>query len=712
MSPVKLEGVANFSAMEREYDKVEAKNRQLRGALQMNAGESKKGALEAKKDLDTWKQGIVSLHGENTRLQQKIKAVGQTSKEASEKQKQGAREVAEKQREVAKVTDAVAQKHRVLAKAAKQAYAETRTPQEQYNARIKRLDTLLAKTTMTQQTYNRAVGQAKEKLDSAGGAGKKAFGASAIARIAQMAAGYLSVSTAIRVVIASIKDKEEQEQKALTANISLAGLQAQALTMLGAGSVAEVDAFVERVDVLAANVLPVGGKKEIYRSLAGTLSATKDIDLAFRATGLGAQLGKASPDEAQVIAKGMINLAQVTGETKDLMKNAGFLLAAVPHSLVQTLAGLSQYGTVAVKSGAFAGGTPKEGFALFGALSKAMIDSEGRRTKTAYISLAKSLNEFLPEKDITETKKGKEIVKTEATGLKTTRERLEMLWKDPEKRAEFQRDYVLKMEKGAIGGVISLIQGPQAAKLADAMVSRDYLAAIADLPDVQDAAPRAEAMLRALNRPVVQQLAGEERTRKSTVEQLRTETGTGQAMAKAANFSAKALDDVLAASGMGYVDRMLAVTVRYRGSLTSSNEEAYQRGIRQRMATLLYPDVDNQARASLGVPTVAPKTLARFAAQRTTDPERIKRAQILERDISGPGAQLSRGGGAFEDVDNLFSLITTTVEPGAGGSKDISAPTMESQLTESNRLLGMLVEGLVGPTPPPNRPRNLTTHSE
>ena len=75
MGTVILKGVGDFSAMAREYDKVEAKNRQLRGSLQMNAGVSKKAALSAKKDLQAWKQGVVDLHKENARLQQKIRAV-------------------------------------------------------------------------------------------------------------------------------------------------------------------------------------------------------------------------------------------------------------------------------------------------------------------------------------------------------------------------------------------------------------------------------------------------------------------------------------------------------------------------------------------------------------------------------------------------------------------------------------------------------------
>ncbi len=77
MGTVRLEGIGNFSAMAREYDKVEAKNRQLRGSLQMNAAESKKAAEAAVKPVAVELAAIRESHrgGELPGLWWKVKGV-------------------------------------------------------------------------------------------------------------------------------------------------------------------------------------------------------------------------------------------------------------------------------------------------------------------------------------------------------------------------------------------------------------------------------------------------------------------------------------------------------------------------------------------------------------------------------------------------------------------------------------------------------------
>ena len=702
MGTVRLEGIGNFSAMAREYDKVEAKNRQLRGSLQMNAAESKKAALTAKKDLGAWKQGVVSLHGENARLQQKIKQGIAVSGQAARKQI-------------------------ALAQAAKQVYLQTRTPQEQYNARIKRLDALLAKTTMTQRTYNRAVAQAKEQLQAAGGAGKKGFGPAMVSRLAAVAGGYMSIQGAIRSVIAAVKDKQEQDRKALAANINLAGPQAGASLMLPDMTAEQAAQFRERVNALAAEVKPVGGKQALYQFLAGTLSAGGSEERAFKAAKIGSQLGRTSAEEASAISTGVLDVATATGD-EDMQRNAGLLLAATQQARVVGVGPMGKFGARAAQAIKQQGDGISNAFALYAALTKGMMDETGQQASTAAIRFAVNLAQAFPEEDITKvSKKGVASVKTKGTGLASTKERLEYLWKHPEEAEQFVQSKVAKGRAGAIGALTNLVMGPSAAPLkidyskspqeiekaqAATGMMGNYLTAMANIPKLADAAAYTERKLAVIESAPAQQLAAAERTQKSTVGRLLTETEAGKAAAKRGIYSADNLDTALAASGVGYWSRKAEVAGFYLSKET--NKGAYEESVRDRMFELRYPGVpySGNVRASLFA-----NQPALMRARRTKDPERLLRARILEEGLGAlgvdlPGAPAARGGGAFEDVDSSFSLISSTVDSGGGGAKDISAPALESQTAETNRLLGVIAEFLAGPTQQANRPRNLVTHSE
>lgn len=461
--------------------------------------------------------------------------------------------------DIAKESRKTNKEHLELARAAKKVYEETRTPQERYNRKLQELGRLLQAGKVDQETYGRAVRRAKEELDAAGKSGQKAFGAGALSDLAKMAAGYLTINSAIQLITASMRDKAEMERKSFEANRSFAEIQAGAIAMAGDLTAKQTEEFVAQVDALTARAKPIGGKQTAYQVLETTLSAAGEQGLAFRAAEVGMALGRKSPEEATALAGGLLDIAQVTGETEDMMKNAGFLIASTTQARVTTLKGMAEYGAVAAKAVQTRGGTAGESMAMFTALTKAMQDPEGRRAKTAAISLSEALAEYLPKEDLKEWKKikgkEKEVTTRAGTGLGTSRERLEFLWANPEARRRFEAEYVDKMEKGAIGGVKALLAGPKAAAEQDAMVAKAYQQAIREIPPVEKAAPYAQRKIEAMGVPFAQKMAAGEQAIRSGIEQLATETEAGRKASVAGLYSKENLNQLMQMSGVDLVNR-------------------------------------------------------------------------------------------------------------------------------------------------------------
>lgn len=443
----------------------------------------------------------------------------------------------------------------------------------------------------------------------------------------KIGAGYVSVQTALRTVIAYEQDLKKIRAESRRQYEGLASSQAGAINMLGDVTPEQVKAFIARVDKTAAEVKPVGGKAAFYRILEGTLSAAGDQDLAFRAAKLGAQLGPKSEEEAQAIAGGVLDLAQLTGETKDLMKNAGFLIAATTQARVQSLQGMARYGTLAAGSIMSTGGTASEAMSLFTAVTKGMGDAEGRVAKTTSIGISDALAKFLPEKDVFEWKKDKRgrVQKErvgEGTGLASPRERLKALWDDPELRAQFDAEYISAMEKQAKGAARKLVAGP------DTMVSQAFLTAMDAIPDVSRARPYADRKLAALEVPQAQKITAAVRTFDSTVERLVTETAMGRKAAIAGLYSDEALDNLLKMSGSGYA-RRTEEWVQQKWFAGDDPQPEFEDAVRSRIKELEHE-----------VPWYGRTFGSDFP--KTKDPDRLKTAQILRDALTGMRADLAQ----------------------------------------------------------------------
>ena len=184
-----------------------------------------------------------------------------------------------------------------LTRAAKRYYDQTRTPQERYNAKLKELDGLLKQNKVSQDTYNRAVRQAKEQLNAASAAGKKVFGSEALAGVAKLAAAYVSVRTAVSTVTRALTDMEAKRADAA---------ERVRQSRMGAGSLAQVATSPENMKALKEKA------EDFYR---GAGAAT--LDEAYRTVFAVKSAGQMEHLEffKELRASGMI-------ETPDVMARA------------------------------------------------------------------------------------------------------------------------------------------------------------------------------------------------------------------------------------------------------------------------------------------------------------------------------------------------------------------------------------------------------
>lgn len=149
---------------------VALKNFDFSGAWQAWSGGQEASARmrdELNATLDQMEEGFVQSQGQ---IQRRISAAfGESGAAAAESFEQQFTAAAKKGGGVKKVIDPM------VAEAAR-IFDATRTPLEQYQAAIARLNELLAAGAINQDTYNRAVIQAQDAFDQAEKAGKKAEG--------------------------------------------------------------------------------------------------------------------------------------------------------------------------------------------------------------------------------------------------------------------------------------------------------------------------------------------------------------------------------------------------------------------------------------------------------------------------------------------------------------------------------------------------------
>jgi len=286
---------------------------------------------------------------------------------------------------------------RAMAREAKRAFEEARTPLEKYNQSKQTLDGLLKKGKVSQDEYNAALRQAKQNMDQAGQSGEKAFGAQALG-MAKQFAGALGLTGGIAGGVAVIRkgweDVIEAQNKSLAMTLALANPQEAALTNLGATSEAERDKFLVSVRDMATKVQV--SEKEVFLRATDALSARGEKPVygpggAMDAVRASFGFSRGDPAAGKAAAGAALDLSAITGGTAE--QSLGLLKLIAVKSRVTDPRAMAEALPPAMKAATATGATPSEAGALFAALTQGMADPTGKTASTSAISFAMQLRD-------------------------------------------------------------------------------------------------------------------------------------------------------------------------------------------------------------------------------------------------------------------------------------------------------------------------------
>lgn len=329
-----------------------------------------------------------------------------------------------------------------LARDAEQVTKAVETPLERYSQKVAKLDQLLAKGKITQETYNRAVAQARQAITQTAEVQESTFSAG-LTNVARMATGWLSVTAAIQTAIAALKEQQQLEREVQQKQVSTAAAQEDVIgAMTGATS-------QERRQMLAAvqGVQQRTGFRDIntlYRAAAGGLAAGLDAESTISALEAAVPLSPNNPENIPTLVAAAGDIRRATGNV-DARENLQFIAAIGAEARVESLRDSARSVAPAVASSLIA--TPDtdrrraaiQAGALFAALSNRTTDPTGRTTSTATTKLTGSLASFF-EKGITEGSGKRARTFQPASDPGTLAGRIETLQQNPELAEAFLRN--------------------------------------------------------------------------------------------------------------------------------------------------------------------------------------------------------------------------------------------------------------------------------
>lgn len=589
----------------------------------------------------------------------------------------------------------VAKEQAELGRQAATVWQQTRTPLEQYNQKLGQLSGLLQKGKLDQDTYNRAVVQAKHAYQDAAGAGQKAFGPDLLGTLAKAGAAYLGLSASIREVTGALTHHRQAQAEAAQSHLGVADIQAEALMNLSAGSDTEQARIVKQVEAMATKVRPAGGLKAAWQVFSAALSASGgNAAQALPAAEAALRFSPVNQQTAGQIGAALPDLASMTGMGP--MANLGYITEIGRLAVSTNQQQVSGYLVPAAKQlGAF-GATPEEAAAAVSAVQKAMgqRDVEGRLTGTAVVQLAKQMEEKLgptakpkemkaklpfdlregesimdvmeelsqtsalspkqiwdTEKDVGDYLKEKVAADTAAkktAGLDTFTKRLRYLQQNPEARAEFLADASFEAPSMiAIQELLGARQGRTAKYMAE---------------NLADLAPRTKWEGLALERTKriqqtpTQQITALSSTVEGVTEQL-SQSQLGVANAIAGVLSKEKADKLLRASGAGYLESRVAdFAFTPQELLGGQAEDRFASVMRARVKELR---TDRGGGAFMG-PGMGGMALPDTA---TTDPARLQAANLLESGVQQILAQAQATRALLETaqkLDNAASKLEQT----------------------------------------------------
>jgi len=451
--------------------------------------------------------------------------------------------------------------------AVKQTFTSDTTQLEKAMSKLERMNT-------------RLIEQNRKLAAGSQGASRKArsgFGGW-IKGLAGVAAGYLSVQTAIRAVIQEIKDKEQLENRSKNFAISVAEAQSDAIGNLGYVSGKAIDDFTARMKKLAKETKVKGGLATIYQSASTGLSSSgADVDLTEQAIRAAAKISPQNPEAIDRLTLAAIHLSKATG-TLDAEKNLGFLIGVQSQSAVTEHEKIARNVLPGVMGVAKYGGSANEAGAIVATMTQYMVDVEGRKSATASRNLAEQLAAFLPEKTTYKYEKdrrgrARKVVDVEGTGLTSTMERIKHLQKNAEARTQFLGGASFGSQAMA---PVKMLLGEM--ELGKAKPLEKYLAGI---PKPEEYTAYFQQTAANMQRPFEQKIGKSERIVETTGEELML-TPSGRKRAADAIYSVENLDTTLQKAGVGgWARTYRAGQLRYARNIEGkSPQAAYEHAVK------------------------------------------------------------------------------------------------------------------------------------
>lgn len=256
---------------------------------------------------------------------------------------------------------------------------------------------------------------------------------SGIAKVGQLAAGYLSARAAINLMNTELERAKRLQID--TANAQLATASAERELVINAGAInsGQRQQLLGGVSRIAEqNRVP---RLSALRGAAAGIGFSGEVNPTLEALNVASRF---NPYDVEALTPGLLATRNVT-RSGDAMSNLGFLIGAQQYSPIKSTSLVTENLIPAAAGVRLSGDSDIEAASLVNALSFALADTTGQQSGTAAQRLAAVLAKQLPE-------------------MGSTRERIDYLQKNP----AAARRAAAGIEQGATkAALVSLLSDPQ-----------------------------------------------------------------------------------------------------------------------------------------------------------------------------------------------------------------------------------------------------------
>lgn len=277
-----------------------------------------------------------------------------------------------------------------LERAAKRIVQQTEGPQERWNKKLAETQELFKKGKLTLDQAAQATAYYRQKLDEAGRAQERTFGASAVAQLKSYAAGFLGISGIIAGIRAEINALRAEGERTAQAKIGAADARRVLRSQIALATPEE-----QQLVLAAANRIP--GELNVSSAttdltLNSAVSASPDIARAVKFAEYGLRLTRGVGDTKAEIG-GALDVGNALN-SNDPQAAFAFLNAAKQVSRVEDTAAVAKNLPRVINAVAVAGADPRVGGALYAGLTVGGADPDSEISRTAAINLIDRANQF------------------------------------------------------------------------------------------------------------------------------------------------------------------------------------------------------------------------------------------------------------------------------------------------------------------------------